>query len=172
MLRQRGSHAVRLEALQNCWLAFQAESRLGMAAPDFSWQAARSQENLTAGEELLGKNLLNAAASRFYYALYHAAWFLLARKGEDPRVRIPSRKDDHEAADSWPHKYLRANAYLIATSHPNPLAEQMFRRSIDECYRKFYTHRVNADYMACGATGARLKSDSTGLRKLLDDLLA
>ena len=79
---------------------------------DSSWQAARSKENLDAGKLLLKEQKYNAAASRLYYALYHAAWFILAKANEDPR-KLPSRRETEEPLDSWPHKHLLGNAVLI-----------------------------------------------------------
>lgn len=139
---------------------------------DASWQAARAKENLRAGEELLAAGHFNAAASRLYYALYHAAWFILAKAHRDPRSELPSRREDAAPNQSWPHKHLKDSTNLVVQCIRKPLAQQIFGRRLHENYKKFYTHRIDADYQACGVTRPTLQNDSTELRALVDELLA
>lgn len=56
----------------------------------------KARENLEAGLLLLEAGLVNAAASRLYYALFQAAVYALERQGKTPaRLRRGARRWDH-----------------------------------------------------------------------------
>jgi hypothetical protein len=135
--------------------------------PTYSWQQARSNENLQAACALRAKHP-NASASRYYYAIYHVSWFILARAGKSPTDYV-ERLEEYE---SWPHKWLKLNARTVVQHIPGPAAVQKFSRQVDELLKKFYTYRINADYLAAGVKPQALAVDAVALERLIPDLFS
>jgi uncharacterized protein (UPF0332 family) len=87
-------------------------------------------ENLRAAGDLLSSETPspNAAATRAYYAAYHACWYRLQEEGYDPPPRAGGRYWRH---DSFPREILRAG-----------IADEENSENV----RFLYSKRVIADY--------------------------
>lgn len=88
----------------------------------------KAHENLQAGEILLARGHVNAAASRLYYAMYQAAVHRLTRLGIRPgNVR--------SGAVEWDHSMVENNAKQLRGRWSDRLL-----------YRQCRARRVEADY--------------------------
>jgi uncharacterized protein (UPF0332 family) len=85
-------------------------------------------ENLSAGETLLARGFVDAAASRLYYAMYQAAVSRMANLGIAP-VTVQS------GAVRWDHAMIAQNTWRLRR-----------RRDDRELYISMMQLRVKADY--------------------------
>ena len=88
----------------------------------------KALENLEAGDLLLERGLLNAAASRYYYAMFQAAVFRLELAGDAPG-RFQS------GAVRWDHATIANNTLRLRG-----------RREDRKLYHAVRQLRVRADY--------------------------
>jgi hypothetical protein len=70
----------------------------------------KALENLAAGELLLDRGTINAAASRLYYAMYEAAVWALTNAGKRPGAF-------RSGAVEWDHSMVGNNAGMLRTSY-------------------------------------------------------
>jgi hypothetical protein len=90
----------------------------------------KAVENLAAGDLLLARGYVNAAASRFYYAMYQAAVQRLRDLGRTPSS-VPS------GAVEWDHSMVQNNTRLLRDEWRDHML-----------FRTMRILRVDADYEA------------------------
>jgi len=90
----------------------------------------KALENLAAGELLLARGHVNAAASRYCYAMYEAAVWALTEKGKTPGAF-------RSGAVEWDHSMVENDAGMLRNSYEDRLLYGAMRRA-----------RVTADYHA------------------------
>jgi len=72
----------------------------------------KALENLAAGDILLRRGHVNAAASRYYYAMYQAAVHTLTRQG-----RVPGQI--RSGAVEWDHSMVENNTRMLRQHVPD-----------------------------------------------------
>jgi uncharacterized protein (UPF0332 family) len=105
----------------------------------------KALENLAAGESLLAAGRINAAASRYYYAMYQAAVHSLTTSGKQPGAF-------RSGAVEWDHSMVENNAGMLRRSYEDRALYGFLRRT-----------RVKADYKADDV-------DAADLRPLCEDI--
>jgi uncharacterized protein (UPF0332 family) len=111
----------------------------------------KSAMNLQAGEILAAAGLVDASASRYYYAMYQAAVHRLAALGLTPG-RLES------GAVQWSHAMVANNVLLVRK-----------RRSDRDLYAALRTMRQRADYEADSVDPTRLASCVSAVRQFVEE---
>ena len=99
----------------------------------------KALENLAAGELLLDRGLVNAAASRLYYAMYEAAVWALTKEGKRPGAF-------RSGAVEWDHSMVENNVGVLRNSFEDR-----------DLYREMRRARTTADYKADGVDATQLR---------------
>jgi uncharacterized protein (UPF0332 family) len=114
--------------------------------------ADKALENLTAGDVLLDRGLVNAAASRFYYSMYQAAVHGLTQRGFRPEVI-------RSGAVDWDHSMVENNSGFIR------------RRFEDrELYRELRRLRLIADYQEAAVNALKLRTRRAPIADFVKEL--
>jgi uncharacterized protein (UPF0332 family) len=111
-------------------------------------------ENLAAAELLLARGHVNAAASRYYYAMYEAAVWALTKKGKLPGAF-------RSGAVEWDHSMVENNAGMLRSSFEDRLLYGAMRAA-----------RVTADYHADCVNALELRRSRAAVAEFVKELAA
>jgi uncharacterized protein (UPF0332 family) len=115
---------------------------------------AKARESLAAAEADLQAGRFNSAASRAYYAAFHAAVATLIEQGVGPR------------GASWDHKFV-ISTFSGKLVRRRKLVPARFRGTLDT----LFTARLFADYRANSVGRATARPSVTESRKLVDEIV-
>ena len=113
----------------------------------------KSDENWDAGEILRQQNKINAAANRYYYAMFHAAW-VWADKNSHLRIKDGTYRGFHDSLIN------------IVSTHAGSRAKD-FRNSLNN----MFGFRVTADYEVDSVDKADLESELTTANGVRQELM-
>jgi uncharacterized protein (UPF0332 family) len=112
----------------------------------------KARSNLTAGEALSALGLTDAAANRYYYALYQAAVHALTVQGWSPGSL-------RSGALEWNHDLVMTNVYLVRR-----------RRSDRLMFRQMRDLRTMADYQEKQVDTVDLALEIAAVRLFVDEV--
>lgn len=129
-----------------------------------AWMKKRADENFAAGLLALEHQHPNAAANRFWYALYHLSWNALQRAG----LRPNALDSNATAQGSWKHETIKVNAGLIAR-HMFGNSDRELRFRLRALLTTIFVQRVNADYKEQPADGRLLRQAVDHLKLIFEE---
>jgi uncharacterized protein (UPF0332 family) len=112
----------------------------------------KARDNLRAAHCLVDAGLIDPAATRTYYALYHAAVHRLEATGRRPETF-------KAGARWWEHDIVRNNAALLRG-----------KRSDRDILVRAHMLRVKADYETAAVDGVDLSISLHAVESLVEDL--
>ena len=123
----------------------------------------KSCENHEAAETSYAKKHFNAAASRYYYALYQGFFALFEKRGVSPptHIRIGTDIVPNRDKGTWPKEELKVRASFELSD---------FKPKVRDILRKALTFRTKGDYKDTPVEERQLSSIHSDINRLFEVL--